>query len=135
MRKNVKEHNPPKGSMYMFIEFGRLGCKHVIYLGDVCVRANKFMCLTYTGSIGGVHMMHNHYHFGSSMWSMLEILCICLLLNFKNFATEVTCRGDSCHSEVTSLAALYHSEVTSLVEPNCSEETSSVMKYCFCGGE
>ena len=24
-------------SMYMFIEFGRLGCKHVIYLGDVYV--------------------------------------------------------------------------------------------------
>ena len=83
MRKNAKEHNPPKGSMYMFIEFGRLGCKHVIYLGDVCVLANKFMCLIYEGSIGEVHMMHNHYHFGSSMLSMLEILCICLLLNFK----------------------------------------------------
>ena len=25
------------GSMYVFIEFGRLGCKHVIYLGDVYV--------------------------------------------------------------------------------------------------
>ena len=25
-------------SMYMFIEFGRLGCKHVIYPGDVYVR-------------------------------------------------------------------------------------------------
>ena len=37
MRKNAKEHNPPKGSMYMFIEFGRLGCKHVIYLGNVYV--------------------------------------------------------------------------------------------------
>jgi len=25
------------GSMCMFIEFGRLGCKHIIYLGDVYV--------------------------------------------------------------------------------------------------
>jgi len=25
------------GSMYMFIEFGRLGCKQIIYLGDVYV--------------------------------------------------------------------------------------------------
>jgi hypothetical protein len=35
--KDSYEQRPSIGSMYVFIEFGRLGCKHVIYLGDVYV--------------------------------------------------------------------------------------------------
>ena len=36
-KKTTNEQCSSLGSMYVFIEFGRLGCKHVIYLGDVYV--------------------------------------------------------------------------------------------------
>ena len=36
------------GSMYVLIEFGRLGCKHVIYLGEVYVLKAKLNMYIYT---------------------------------------------------------------------------------------
>jgi len=55
------------GSMYVFIEFGRLGCKHVIYIGDVYVLSLSLMCAyTHTGVRFDTHM-HNLCHFGSSI--------------------------------------------------------------------
>ena len=36
-KKGCYEQGSSIASMYMFIELGRLGCKHVIYLGGVYV--------------------------------------------------------------------------------------------------
>ena len=44
--------------MCMFIEFGRLGCKHVIYLGDVYVR--WFISVLHVHQL--VQEMHSHSH-------------------------------------------------------------------------
>jgi hypothetical protein len=45
MKKTVHEQCPSLGSMYMFIEFGRPGCKQFIYLGDVYVHDFINMCM------------------------------------------------------------------------------------------
>ena len=43
--------------MYMFIEFGRLGCKHVIYLGDVYVRLVVLFGIGTLCVADGMHIM------------------------------------------------------------------------------
>ena len=44
-KKTAYEQCPSLGSMYMFVEFCRLGCKQFIYLGDVYVHDFISMCM------------------------------------------------------------------------------------------
>ena len=50
------EQPPSLSSMYMFVEFGRLGCKQFIYLGDVMLMI--YLHVACTLSVNDAH--HNH---------------------------------------------------------------------------
>ena len=71
----------------MFIEFGRLGCKHIIYLGA-----------------GYVHLNCVHTHL--TFW-LKHCKCLCLLLEFRKLFDS--------QAEVTSLVRPNQPEGTGLV--------------------
>ena len=63
----TKEQESSLGSMYVFIEFGRLGCKHVIYLGDVYVLClDLHVAYTHT-CVSNAICTYDYVHFGSSI--------------------------------------------------------------------
>ena len=86
----------------MFIEFGRLGCKQVICLGDVDVLwldphvAYKHTCA------GNATCSYDH-----SILAQALMLGLYIIILKKLLLTVVPSVAVLCHSEVTSLAKPY----------------------------